>query len=68
MAKLRVLDTNAMVAVAQGRLEIKGDSRRAKVLKLPDAIIAATAMALGATLLSNDSAFARVEGLDVETF
>lgn len=37
--------------------------RKAHRLKLPDAIIAGTAMALQTDLLSNDSALARIPGL-----
>jgi len=37
--------------------------RRARLLKLPDAIIAASALATDAQLISNDGAFSRVTGL-----
>lgn len=37
-------------------------------LKLPDAIIAATALQQQATLLSNDAMFKRVTGLSLQTF
>ncbi len=37
-------------------------------LKLPDAIIAATALQKQATLLSNDAMFKRVSGLSLQTF
>lgn len=37
-------------------------------LKLPDAIIAATATSLGAPLVTNDSGFRKVQGLIVESF
>jgi len=40
--------------------------RRDHRLKIPDAIIAASALELGATLLTNDQAFAPVAGLAVE--
>lgn len=37
-------------------------------LKLPDAIVAATAIQQQATLLSNDTLFKRVTGLSLQTF
>jgi predicted nucleic acid-binding protein len=40
--------------------------RRKNRLKLPDAVIAASAMILPATLLTNDQSFAAIEGLDCE--
>lgn len=42
--------------------------RRSKTLKLPDAIIAATAIVLGSPLVSNDRAFRNIAGLEVESF
>lgn len=42
--------------------------RTSKLLKLPDAIIAATALHLGVPLVSRDRAFDRVPGLTVEPF
>ena len=42
--------------------------RRSKALKLPDAIIAATAIVLGSPLVSNDRAFRNIAGLEVESF
>lgn len=41
--------------------------RRKNLLKLPDAIIAASALIQRAVLLTNDQAFASVEGLTVES-
>jgi predicted nucleic acid-binding protein len=41
--------------------------RRKNRLKLPDAVIAATAMTLQATLLTNDQSFTAIEGLDCES-
>jgi predicted nucleic acid-binding protein len=41
------------------------DLRRKTGLKLPDAIIAATAIAINAKLLTNDRVFDRVSGLEV---
>lgn len=41
--------------------------RRNNRLKLPDAIIAASALTLRAVLMTNDQAFASVEGLIVES-
>lgn len=41
--------------------------RRKNRLKLPDAVIAASALTLGAVLMTNDQAFASVEGLIVES-
>lgn len=42
--------------------------RSAKLLKLPDAIVAATALSLSAPLVTNDLSFQKVSGLVVETF
>lgn len=41
--------------------------RRSTALRLPDAIIAATAMSLGATLLTNDAGFGRLQGLSYQS-
>jgi predicted nucleic acid-binding protein len=41
--------------------------RRKNRLKLPDAVIAASAMTLQATLLTNDKSFAVIEGLHCES-
>ncbi len=117
MARLKVLDTNAMVAIALGTITVDSDVhvmisiitriellswrleseqarddvrrlvdsvetvgieegveaiavqlRLQKRLKLPDAIIAATAMSQGVALVSGDRVFAKVEGLIVEPF
>ena len=48
--------------------DVRDEAARIRIatgLKLPDAIIAATALTLGATLLSNDRQMARVPGLEV---
>lgn len=118
MARLKVFDTNALVAIAQGRqavdplqirvaisiiskIEILSwpslnneqrselrrilgamdviqidqavedqaiDIRMNRHLKLPDALIAATALSLQAPLVTNDHAFRRVPNLVVEPF
>lgn len=41
--------------------------RRSMALRLPDAIIAATAMSLGATLLTNDASLMRIPGLSCQS-
>ena len=118
MARLKVLDTNAMIAVSQGKLAVEPadvrvvisvitriellawpelseaarkdvlrmvnavetaqitpaiekrvvELRTARTLKLPDAIVAGTALVLQAPLVSNDKLFGRVTGLVVEEF
>lgn len=118
MARLKVFDTNALVAVFHGRLvpdaehvhvavslitrmelmawpnlaerdrtlvqeilskvdviSIDGrveshavQIRLARQLKLPDAIIAGTALSLNAPLVTNDATFNRIPKLVVETF
>jgi predicted nucleic acid-binding protein len=117
MAKLKVFDTNAMIAVSQGMLivdplqvrvavsvvtriellswpalsvsgraelrrmlssvdvieisqqieDLAIDVRVTHRLKLPDAIIAATALGLSAPLVTNDQLFGRVPGLVIES-
>ena len=49
-----LLDTNTTI-----------DLRRKTGLKLPDAIIAATALTINAKLLTNDRVFDRVSGLEI---
>ncbi len=61
-----LLDTNAIVALLQGHKEllaltasaqwlgVSADVRKRKVVKLPDAIVVASAMLHRATLLTND--------------
>jgi len=118
MARLKVFDTNALIAVSQGSFDISSQDvhvvisvitrieflawpnlddlqrelarrmlnsvdtaplteeieeevialRKQRTLKLPDAIIAATALVLGAPLVTNDDVFTKVSGLILETF
>lgn len=59
----------ARVSVEELRSDIKTETiriRRAKRLKLPDAVVAATAKVLVATLLTNDRDFAGIDGLACE--
>ena len=58
----------ATVSVVQLPPDIRSEAARIRIaigLKLPDAIIAATTLTLGATLLSNDRQLSRVPGLEV---
>ena len=58
----------ATVSIVQLPPDVRSEAARIRVatgLKLPDAIIAATALILGATLLSNDRQMARVPNLVV---
>jgi tRNA(fMet)-specific endonuclease VapC len=57
------LDTNASVLI-QTICQVRQTHR----LKLPDSIIAATALTNQATLLTNDAMFSRINGLNVQTF
>lgn len=60
LPNLRLLDVSR--AIAEGAAKL----RALHGLPLPDAIHAATAMAAGATgLVSNDTAFKRVKGIEV---
>ncbi len=117
MARVKVFDTNAMIAVSQGVLQVQPDThvvisvisriellawpglsaesliqvremlatvevapisgpiedtvielRFGRLLKLPDAIVAATALTMGVPLVSADANFQRVPGLLVESF
>jgi tRNA(fMet)-specific endonuclease VapC len=57
------LDTNANVLI-----EKICQVRQTHRLKLPDSIIAATALTNQATLLTNDAMFSRINGLNVQNF
>jgi tRNA(fMet)-specific endonuclease VapC len=57
------LDTNATTLI-QTICQVRQTYR----LKLPDSIIAATALTNQATLLTNDAMFSRINGLNVQTF
>ena len=57
------LDTND-TSLIQTICQIRQNYR----LKLPDAIIASTALNAQATLLTNDAMFTKVSGLSVQTF
>ncbi len=57
LSEVRVVELNEQVR------EIAIDLRRKHKLKLPDAIVAATALSLQAQLLSNDAKLLRVPGL-----
>lgn len=57
------LDTNDVSLI-----KIICDVRQTHRLKLPDAIIASTALNCSATLLTNDAMFTRVKGLSVQAF
>jgi tRNA(fMet)-specific endonuclease VapC len=57
------LDTNATTLI-QTICQVRQTHR----LKLPDSIIAATALTNQATLLTNDAMFSRINGLNVQTF
>ena len=67
------LDTNAIISLFNGNRDIAGivkDAeciriRKNKLLKLPDAIIAAQTRMIGACLVTSDPAFKKVEGLEV---
>jgi tRNA(fMet)-specific endonuclease VapC len=57
------LDTNDTTLI-----QLICDVRQMHRLKLPDAIIASTALNNQATLLTNDAMFRKVTGLSVQTF
>jgi tRNA(fMet)-specific endonuclease VapC len=57
------LDTNDTTLI-----QLICDVRQQHRLKLPDAIIASTALNNQATLLTNDAMFRKVTGLTVNTF
>lgn len=44
------------------------DIRRSKLLKLPDALIAAKTLAMGATLITRDAGFRRIAGLRLVSY
>jgi tRNA(fMet)-specific endonuclease VapC len=60
VVNLHMNDTNLLNTIADIRVTNK--------LKLPDAIIAATAIYKNATLISNDKHFQNINGLSVLTF
>ena len=78
-----LLDTNAIIVLLDGDKTIQTQLktavwvnlmdttlmlRRTYNIKLPDAIIAASALKEDATLISNDAIFTRVLGLSILTF
>jgi predicted nucleic acid-binding protein len=63
----RILGSMDVIEIGTAVEEFTIDIRRNRLLKLPDAIIAATALSLRAPLVTNDQAFQRVVGLDLET-
>jgi predicted nucleic acid-binding protein len=61
-----LLDTNVIIGFLAGEIEDEAIAiRRAARLKLPDAIIAATALTSEATLVSADDDFSKVNDLAV---
>ncbi|MFY9235168.1 MAG: type II toxin-antitoxin system VapC family toxin [Fimbriimonadaceae bacterium] len=69
--RVLVREMLSAIEVAQITTEIEEkviEIRTTCRLKLPDAIIAATATSLGAPLVTNDSGFRKVQGLIVESF
>lgn len=63
-----MVDSIEVAAITQEVEDRVIEVRSSRNLKLPDAIIAATAMSLGAPLVTNDARFSGVPGLAVETF
>lgn len=61
LADIEIIELNQ--AIKQQAIQL----RRAQRLKLPDALIAATAMTLNATLLTNDGHLLKVPGLTAES-
>jgi hypothetical protein len=64
-AFVRMFHSIVVVGLTQAVKEKAIEIRREKLLKLPDAIVAATAMTRNAELVTMDAAFARVPGLQV---
>ncbi len=65
-AQAKIRDFLSAVTVVDLSEEVKSLAirlRRQHLLKLPDAIVAATALSLGATLITNDAKLLRVPGL-----
>lgn len=62
------VETTSLDAADTALLQQIIQIRQGYNLKLPDAIIAATALLQKATLLSNDAMFKRVAGLGLQTF
>lgn len=61
IATMDVIDINPKVEETTIAL------RRTRHLKLPDAVIAATALSLNASLVTNDQAFQKIDGLLIES-
>jgi len=61
LSEITVVDLNEEVR------DLAIDLRKAHRLKLPDAIVAATAISLNAQLMTNDAKLQRVPGLNCES-
>ena len=62
-----LLSTIEVVGIDQSIKELTISLRKAYRLKLPDAVVVATASSIGAILLTNDLALARIRTIEIQS-